>query len=620
MLLVRRQPTFRKWSIQRVCLPRSLPSGVGFATIVESTAARNPSLKRTALRVLSFGGVVGTCCLITKALDGQLLRAYDDESTEEDLKLDKEFVVAARRRLEERRQRLSMWRLVEIMRILAPLAFVWPLYFVKPDVWWEWVTTCMEGCGPCWVKLGQWLATRRDIFSESLCAKFERLQEKVDSAGKSLGNVNPEQVLENLKTTSAPLQQIESTPRASGSIAEVFFGVMEDGTEVAIKCVRPGIRALMEADLGWLLHFSNKVQQLEFMRYFGVEQCVLEFAEHLRMQVDLSVEGRHCRRFRRNFRNATNIRFPKTILAQEDVLVLSREDGEELVKYLRGKENESHEVKHAVAKQSLMIFFKMLFADRFVHGDLHPGNFMVHFPEENDESPFAWLRKMYKKVRERVSIGVSDCNFEIVVLDSGLAIPMTPDKVELLRKLTVCLLYANYSKAARLLFEMSPDSSMCKDPEGFQREVADVFRRSRLQCFEEGYTQVSDCCLSCLKLLRTYSIVNDSSLTWALLSMLSVEGAARQLDPSVDATSAAVCYIINFQSLWEEFSESNWRQSREMALQAVMERLGLDYYGFLLKRKHWRNTIRGWFHPDEKSQLSPEEELRLFGNLSNGGR
>jgi len=116
----------------------------------------------------------------------------------------------------------------------------------------------------------------------------------------------------------------------------------------------------------------------------------------------------------------------------------------------------------------------------------------------------------------RPAIGVSDCNFEIVVLDSGLAIPMTPDKVELLRKLTVCLLYANYSKAARLLFEMSPDSSMCKDPEGFQREVADVFRRSRLQCFEEGYTQVSDCCLSCLKLLRTYSIVNDSSLTWAL--------------------------------------------------------------------------------------------------------
>lgn len=439
------------------------------------------------------------------------------------------------------------------------------------------------------MKLGQWLATRRDIMPESLCGVFERLQEKVDSAGRD--NVCPEQVLEQLKATSAPLRQIDPSPRASGSIAEVFFGVMEDGTEVAVKCLRPGISTLMESDLSWLLHFANQVQKLSCMKYFGLEQCLLEFAEHLRMQVDLSVEGHHVHRFRRNFRSSSNIRFPKAILAQPDVLVLSREDGEELVRYFRRKESQSQVVKTAVAKESLMIFFKMLFEDRFVHGDLHPGNFMVRFPAA-DTSPFAWLRKMHKKVTEYFSIGVKDAGFEIVVLDSGLAIPMTPSKVEGLRKMTVALLYANYNKAAKVLFEMSPDSSMCTDPEGFQREVADAFRRARLQCCDEGYTQVSDCCLSCLRLLRKYCIVNDSSLTWALLSMLSVEGAARQLDPEVDATDAAICYIINFKSLYEEFADSNLKQVGDMCLRVMMERVGWDY-------KNWYNMTQGIFYPAE---------------------
>ena len=51
--------------------------------------------------------------------------------------------------------------------------------------------------------------------------------------------------------------------------------------------------------------------------------------------------------------------------------------------------------------------------------------------------------------------------------------------------------------------------------------------------------QVSDSVLEALRLVRRYNVGLDTTLTWTLLGMLSIEGSARQLDPEVDCARAA---------------------------------------------------------------------------------
>ena len=51
--------------------------------------------------------------------------------------------------------------------------------------------------------------------------------------------IEPAAVCRRLRSAELDVK-LESRPYASGSMAEVYFGKMKDGTEVAVKCMRTG--------------------------------------------------------------------------------------------------------------------------------------------------------------------------------------------------------------------------------------------------------------------------------------------------------------------------------------------------------------------------------------------
>lgn len=597
-----------------------------------------------AWRLLACGAGAGACAL---ALSGYLGgRARDPEAKgEAAARLERE------QRLRQRQQELAQlseqasWRrLAQLIVALLPVAMLWPIWLFDPAFFWHLVASRLESCGPCFVKLSQWLATRRDLFPEAVCDALSSMHSTVTACWAP--PVSRERVEAALKEARLCVKSLELRPHASGSIAEVFFGVLQDGTAVAIKCLRPGVRELLAADLAWLLRFGAWAESSLRLRMLGIRRAAEDFCEHVQMQTNFLVEASHLSRFRRNFAESDElVRFPTPLFASQDMLVMSREEGQELaqifavvdgrggcpgptvpgvqealtlanVESIREVLGSEASLGRTIARESVACYMRMIFHDAFIHGDLHPGNIMLRLrggadgagaaaatasaaagatgPGAGDAAGAAcaapgpeeagaegggegWLRRARRRcsVAARRLSGTSPPRFELVILDAGLAIPLPKDKVEALRSLAIAIIYGDYFHAAEILYEQSPDTSGCWDPVAFKSRLAAAFEACRKNIWEEGFVQVSEACLQALHLVQHYNVGLDTTLTWALFGMLSVEGSAKRLDPEVDAAEAATKYIITVGSVAREFGRQSSATCWRMLLDAITDKLGL---------------------------------------------
>jgi ubiquinone biosynthesis protein len=114
----------------------------------------------------------------------------------------------------------------------------------------------LEALGPIFVKFGQMLSTRRDLLPPDIADELAKLQDQVPPFPSSIALATLEQIY------GKPVNEIfllfDAEPVASASIAQVHLAVLHDGTEVAVKMLRPGIApiiahdvALMEPGRGW---------------------------------------------------------------------------------------------------------------------------------------------------------------------------------------------------------------------------------------------------------------------------------------------------------------------------------------------------------------------------------
>jgi len=498
----------------------------------------------------------------------------------------------------------SWLRLAQLAFIMLPAALLWPLWLIHPPTFWSFVAERIDACGPCFVKLAQWLATRRDLLPESLCSSFGCLHR--DVAGRWSKALSSQEVESQLHDADIHVS-LENQPCASGSIAEVFFGVLKDGTEVAVKCMRPGVQTVLEADLAWLLRFGRWTEEFDCMRMLGIRRGTEEFCEHVQMQTDFQVEASHLERFRANFEKShESVHFPAPLFVTRDALVLSRESGQELSQILTPPASchatDAEGVagptvlsdipvadRQRIARDSMSSYMRMIFKDSFIHGDLHPGNIMLRSRGTRCEGETS--SEASASPAENSSSSSSTPSFELVIVDAGLAIPLPQEKVEALRSMAIAMIYADFGRAADIIYRQSPDSSRCLDPAAFKEGLAEAFRSCRRNIWEDGFVQVSDACLESLQLVQRYEVGLDTTLAWTLMGMLSVEGAARQLDPQVDCAKAASQYVLTGSALLRELKEMSWRTSFQMVLEMGCQACGVDY---------WELKKSAGFHPQSE--------------------
>ena len=189
----------------------------------------------------------------------------------------------------------------------------------------------LEGAGPTFVKLGQFVANRPDVFGKELSKELGSLQDSVAWIPMKAPN---------------GIQSFEEEPFAAASIAQVHRGTYK-GRQVAVKLKRPGIAQSIRSDLGVLKLLDRKF--------------VGDLENSLLKELDFKQELRNAQEFARMYEFDSSVVVPRVYpeVSSDDVIVMD---------YVPSAQ------KVTSAPRLINLFLNQLLFENLVHGDLHSGN------------------------------------------------------------------------------------------------------------------------------------------------------------------------------------------------------------------------------------------------------
>jgi ubiquinone biosynthesis protein len=244
----------------------------------------------------------------------------------------------------------------------------------------------LEEAGVTFTKLGQLLSARSDLLPEEFTTELAQLQDRAKPA--------PWEQVEEVITQSlaTPVEQVftelHPEPAAAASIAQVHKARLccDDGTEVAVKVQRPGIRATVEQDLDILLRLAVRLEdRTRWARAVGVADVARGFAAAMREELDFRVEARNMAAVaatwtaqQRAVGSSVAVVLPAVYeqLSSEHVLVIEWLDGVNL--RAAGQLIDDRHLDRAELTRALLRSMVYQITEGGVfHADPHPGNVLL---------------------------------------------------------------------------------------------------------------------------------------------------------------------------------------------------------------------------------------------------
>lgn len=271
--------------------------------------------------------------------------------------------------------------------IVLSMHFFRPLYLlglINPFNWFrdndlsqaERLRLCIESLGSIFIKFGQMLATRRDLFGDEIADELEKLLDRVPPFPWPQARDIVEQQL------GMPLEQafkrFDENEIASASIAQVYAAILPDGQDVVVKIVRPGIEQAIRRDIEVLELLAKMADRYwDEARRVKPLQIVREFETTIMNELDLVREAANASELRRNFEDSPDLYVPFVHwdYCRPRVMVMERING---IPVTDIKQLQAHEINFEIlSRKGVEIFFTQVFRHNYFHADMHPGNIFV---------------------------------------------------------------------------------------------------------------------------------------------------------------------------------------------------------------------------------------------------
>ena len=367
----------------------------------------------------------------------------------------------------------------------------------------------LESLGPIFVKFGQMLSTRRDLLPTDIADELALLQDRVPPFPSDQAVA----VLEDFygKPVDEVFRNFVRQPVASASIAQVHFAELPDGTEVAVKILRPGVDKVIAHDLALMEAGALLLEKAwPESRRLKPREVVAEFSKYLNDELDLMREAANCSQLRRNFKDSHLLIVPEVYWdwCGKRVMVMERMRGVP-ISQTEAVQAQGTDLS-ALSRAGVEIFFTQVFRDGFFHADMHPGNIFVH------------------------------ADGRYIALDFGIMGTLNEVDKNYLAQNFLAFFKRDYRRVATAHIEAGwvPPHTRVDEFEAAIRTVCEPIFDKPLKDISFGKTL-----LRLFQTARRFDMEVQPQLVLLQKTLLNIEGLGRQLDPELDLWKTAKPFL-----------------------------------------------------------------------------
>jgi predicted unusual protein kinase regulating ubiquinone biosynthesis (AarF/ABC1/UbiB family) len=278
------------------------------------------------------------------------------------------------------------------------------------------------------IKLGQYLSARFDVTPPEWIEELSKLQDSVPSV--DFAELKPVIEQDLGGTLEELFETIDPNPLASASLGQVHEAYTKDGRHIAVKVLRPGIQAIIEADLeamNRVVEFLSR--RTDLGKLADLRGIMKEFERTLRRELDYIKEAESAKIIKGNLRDLKYVYVPQVMSDYSSMRVLSTEFIEG-VKVSNIEAIEAAGIDRDRAGRILAnCYLNQILLDGFFHADPHPGNL--------------FLRKD------------PDGNVQVVFIDFGMVGEITPTMKSGLRRMVYGVMYRNTDQVIEAMRELN---------------------------------------------------------------------------------------------------------------------------------------------------------------------
>ena len=470
-------------------------------------------------------------------------------------------------------------------------------------IWWYgFLVSSMERAGPAFIKLGQWAASRSDIFPEEMCKIMSGLH----------SNAPAHSLAHTKKTITAAFdgkpfedifEEFQEKPLGVGAIAQVYKARLKPdvagpsdqdvdqgeetlsqtmrknvsamvkstpqrvpSTYVAIKVLHPKVERTVRRDLKIMGVFAAIINAIPTLEWLDLPNEVSQFGEMMRLQLDLRIESANLGIFRKKFQSRTTAWFPYPYsdYTTRQVLIEEFAQGIPLADFL---ETGGGVYQKEIADEGLDAFLHMLLIDNFIHADLHPGNIMVRFykpsqprmpyakkqdpsqptePSTIDETEevLARLRPhSHSKTdwtKALAEIDQEGYRPQLIFIDTGLVTELNATNRKNFLDLFRAIAEFDGYKAGHLMIERCRQPDAVINGEVFALKMQHLVLAVKGRTFALGNIKIGDVLSEVLSMVRSHHVRMEGDFVNVVISILLLEGIGRSLDPNLDLFKSAL--------------------------------------------------------------------------------
>ncbi|KAH7235732.1 hypothetical protein BKA59DRAFT_281925 [Fusarium tricinctum] len=467
--------------------------------------------------------------------------------------------------------------------------------------WYGFLVNEMELAGPAFIKLGQWAASRTDIFPTEMCEIMSKLHSNAPAHSLHATRVTVEAAFGGRRFEDI-FDEFQEQPLGVGAIAQVYKAKLKPGlakpedselqdsyplarnvkrrvdtvlksspqrvpsTYVAVKVLHPHVERTVRRDLRIMGFFASLLNLIPTIEWLSLPDEVTQFGEMMKLQLDLRIEAANLATFRKNFKDRSTAWFPYpyTEYTSRNVLIEEYAQGIPLADFM---ENGGGVFQHDIADEGLDAFLRMLLLDNFIHADLHPGNIMVRFyqsahpdlrlrkrltkahPDEQEDVTEQVLERLrpYRHRKdpkaweaELAKIDAEGFRPQLIFIDTGLVTELNAVNRDNFLALFRAVAEFDGYKAGHLMCERCRQPDAVLEKEVFALKMQHLVIGVKSRTLALGNVKIGDILQEVLSMVRNHHVRLEGDFVNVVISILLLEGIGRSLNPDVDLLSSSL--------------------------------------------------------------------------------